>query len=235
MHLALGSLNMASLRAAVARPLALRRSGVRGRAGTRGVQVRAEIKKIHSPAGDTVDTCDTRAADTCKNVTFKDPPVFDRSTAKTGIMHIGVGGFHRSHQQVCFFFFFSFHVFFFFLTYQASTHGVVTHTPVRANLCTFFRSPSVTIGYALCGEDTPNYEPSPRRFALLDVFSSLASRATVHASSHREKRREARGAEAKVPHTARPNLTFFNLHLFWFFFFGAFSNPFFFFFFFLNT
>ena len=139
MHLALGSLNMASLRAVVARPLALRQSGVKGRrpAGTRGVlHVRAAIKKIQSPSGGTVDTCDTRAADTCKNVTFKDPPVFDRSTAKTGIMHIGVGGFHRSHQQVCVFFVILF-VFFFDLCRTAILFCISAQTALsRQGSCT---------------------------------------------------------------------------------------------------
>lgn len=60
--------------------------------------VRAEIKKIQTPEGTTCDTDELSVA--CADVRFKDPPVFDRGATKTGIMHIGVGGFHRSHQLV---------------------------------------------------------------------------------------------------------------------------------------
>lgn len=35
-----------------------------------------------------------------KGVTLKDPVPFDRTKTTTGIMHVGVGGFHRSHQLV---------------------------------------------------------------------------------------------------------------------------------------
>ena len=35
-----------------------------------------------------------------RGVTFKTPVPFDAPAAKTGIMHVGVGGFHRSHQLV---------------------------------------------------------------------------------------------------------------------------------------
>jgi hypothetical protein len=98
MHL-LG-LNVSSLGAALARPVVtqrVRRSGVsRGRA--LNVQVRAEIKMIPSPDGVTCEEDGNSGG--CENVTFREVPKFDRATAKTGIMHIGVGGFHRSHQQV---------------------------------------------------------------------------------------------------------------------------------------
>ena len=53
--------------------------------------VRAEIRRIASPDGTVVDL---------PNVTFKRPPAVDRAACKSGMMHIGVGGFHRSHQQV---------------------------------------------------------------------------------------------------------------------------------------
>ena len=29
-------------------------------------------------------------------------PTYDRSTVRTGIVHFGVGGFHRAHQEVIF-------------------------------------------------------------------------------------------------------------------------------------
>ena len=89
MHLSMGSLNLSSsLRGAAvaARSHQCKRGGGRAVWG-----VRAEIKKILSPDG---------VAEDKEGVTFKEPPAFDRSISKTGIMHIGVGGFHRSHQQV---------------------------------------------------------------------------------------------------------------------------------------
>ena len=48
-------------------------------------------KRQASPDGTVVDL---------PNVTFKRPPAVDRAACKSGMMHIGVGGFHRSHQQV---------------------------------------------------------------------------------------------------------------------------------------
>lgn len=50
--------------------------------------IRAEITRIPAPDG-TTDR---------KGVTFKERVVFDRAATTTGIMHVGVGGFHRSHQ-----------------------------------------------------------------------------------------------------------------------------------------
>jgi hypothetical protein len=54
--------------------------------------IRAEITRIPAPDG-TTDR---------KGVTFKERVVFDRAATTTGIMHVGVGGFHRSHQLVRF-------------------------------------------------------------------------------------------------------------------------------------
>lgn len=89
---------MIGFRTALAAPRALRRVP-RSRAArdTRGGNdggfpvVRAEIRRIASPDGTVVDL---------PNVTFKRPPAVDRAACKSGMMHIGVGGFHRSHQQV---------------------------------------------------------------------------------------------------------------------------------------
>lgn len=85
----LQGLSVAGLRAAVARPVATRKAGARQQRG-----IRAEIKKITAPDGSNSDSGKG------SKVTFRDPPVFDRASTKTGIVHIGVGGFHRSHQQV---------------------------------------------------------------------------------------------------------------------------------------
>lgn len=89
---------MIGFRTALAAPRALRRVP-RSRAAreTRGGNdggfpvVRAEIRRIASPDGTVVDL---------PNVTFKRPPTMDRAACKSGMVHIGVGGFHRSHQQV---------------------------------------------------------------------------------------------------------------------------------------
>ena len=89
---------MIGFRTALAAPRALRRVP-RSRAAreTRGGNdggfpvVRAEIRRIASPDGTVADL---------PNVTFKRPPKVDRAACKSGMMHIGVGGFHRSHQQV---------------------------------------------------------------------------------------------------------------------------------------
>ena len=88
---------MIGFRTALAAPLALRRaSRVRATPQTRRGNdarfvVRAEIRRIASPDGTVPDL---------PNVTFKPPPIVDRAACKSGMMHIGVGGFHRSHQQV---------------------------------------------------------------------------------------------------------------------------------------
>ena len=89
---------MIGFRTALAAPRALRRvPRARAARETRGGNdggfpvVRAEIRRIASPDGTVVDL---------PNVTFKRPPAVDRAACKSGMMHIGVGGFHRSHQQV---------------------------------------------------------------------------------------------------------------------------------------
>ena len=88
---------MIGFRTALAAPLALRRaSRFRATPQTRRGNdarfvVRAEIRRIASPDGTVPDL---------PNVTFKPPPIVDRAACKSGMMHIGVGGFHRSHQQV---------------------------------------------------------------------------------------------------------------------------------------
>ena len=85
------SMNLAThgLRAAVGLPpRVMRRAG--GNTPRRALAVRAEITRIPAPDG-SVER---------RGVTFKTPVPFDASAAKTGIMHVGVGGFHRSHQLV---------------------------------------------------------------------------------------------------------------------------------------
>ena len=52
--------------------------------------VHAALRRLDCPEG-----CEP----SWKDVAFKNAPVFDRSETSTGIAHIGVGGFHRSHQQ----------------------------------------------------------------------------------------------------------------------------------------
>ena len=77
------------LRAAVGvPPRVMRRAG--GNTQRRALAVRAEITRIPAPDGSLER----------RGVTFKTPVPFDASAAKTGIMHVGVGGFHRSHQLV---------------------------------------------------------------------------------------------------------------------------------------
>jgi hypothetical protein len=66
----------------------MRRAG--GNTPRRALAVRAEITRIPAPDG-SVER---------RGVTFKTPVPFDAAAAKTGIMHVGVGGFHRSHQLV---------------------------------------------------------------------------------------------------------------------------------------
>ena len=85
------SMNLAThgLRAAVGLPpRVMRRAG--GNTPRRALAVRAEITRIPAPDG-SVER---------RGVTFKTPVPFDAAAAKTGIMHVGVGGFHRSHQLV---------------------------------------------------------------------------------------------------------------------------------------
>ena len=83
------SLATHGLRAAVGfPPRVMRRAG--GNMPRRALAVRAEITRIPAPDG-SVER---------RGVTFKTPVPFDAAAAKTGIMHVGVGGFHRSHQQV---------------------------------------------------------------------------------------------------------------------------------------
>mmetsp|Transcript_4140 Transcript_4140/g.16982 ORF Transcript_4140/g.16982 Transcript_4140/m.16982 type:complete len:629 (+) Transcript_4140:85-1971(+) len=87
---------MIGFRTALAAPRALRRvprsrAARDARGGNDGgFAVRAEIRRIASPDGTVADL---------PNVTFKRPPKVDRAACKSGMMHIGVGGFHRSHQQ----------------------------------------------------------------------------------------------------------------------------------------
>ena len=77
------------LRAAVGLPpRVMRRAG--GNMPRRALAVRAEITRIPAPDGSLER----------RGVTFKTPVPFDAAAAKTGIMHVGVGGFHRSHQLV---------------------------------------------------------------------------------------------------------------------------------------
>ena len=77
------------LRAAVGfPPRVMRRAG--GNTPRRALAVGAEITRIPAPDG-SVER---------RGVTFKTPVPFDAAAAKTGIMHVGVGGFHRSHQLV---------------------------------------------------------------------------------------------------------------------------------------
>ena len=85
------SMNLAThgLRAAVGfPPRVMRRAG--GNTPRRALAVRAEITRIRAPDG-SVER---------RGVTFKTPVPFDAAAAKTGIMHVGVGGFHRAHQLV---------------------------------------------------------------------------------------------------------------------------------------
>ena len=77
------------LRAAVGfPPRVMRRAG--GNTPRRALAVGAEITRIPAPDG-SVER---------RGVTFKTTVPFDAAAAKTGIMHVGVGGFHRSHQLV---------------------------------------------------------------------------------------------------------------------------------------
>lgn len=83
------SLATHGLRAAVGfPPRVMRRAG--GNTPRRALAVRAEITRIPAPDGSLER----------RGVTFKTPVPFDAAAAKTGIMHVGVGGFHRSHQLV---------------------------------------------------------------------------------------------------------------------------------------
>ena len=83
------SLATHGLRAAVGfPPRVMRRAG--GNTPRRALAVRAEITRIPAPDGSLER----------QGVTFKTPVPFDAAAAKTGIMHVGVGGFHRAHQLV---------------------------------------------------------------------------------------------------------------------------------------
>lgn len=69
----------------------LARAHLARRAGGRALGTRAAIRRIDTPHGGGGEK---------KGVTFKEPLDIDRSACVTGIMHVGVGGFHRAHQLV---------------------------------------------------------------------------------------------------------------------------------------
>lgn len=69
----------------------LARAHLARRAGGRALGTRAAIRPIDTPHGGGGEK---------KGVTFKEPLDIDRSACVTGIMHVGVGGFHRAHQLV---------------------------------------------------------------------------------------------------------------------------------------
>lgn len=80
-----------TLRVGTGFPALARRATGAGRARARAhLAVQAAIRPVETP----------EAALAREGVTFKQPLNIDRSQTKTGIMHVGVGGFHRSHQLV---------------------------------------------------------------------------------------------------------------------------------------
>lgn len=80
-----------TLRVGTGFPALARRATGAGRARARAhLAVQAAIRPVETP----------EAALAREGVIFKQPLNIDRSQTKTGIMHVGVGGFHRSHQLV---------------------------------------------------------------------------------------------------------------------------------------